>query len=343
MLLQGAEYVSERWGCDPTVLNNIENRGSMFDEEDTPASVTDIVPFWLLRYSGTYENTPIPGLAGNHFIEFQVVDEIIDEETATEWGLSEGQIVISLHGDYTLTSMINWHHSNRLKFRERVPFLDRTKLQLSKATFHLIRGGVRNFRNNWQLYDSKNRYTRFDASSAEGKHLSKAIYAAMNFGYANRLLAALCIEESLSEASSATGEVELLWDVGHDTIQEETIDGSEYWVHRKGAAKAVPGKPALVSGSYNMNSFLGKSEPTADAFVYSYDHGCSNVIEHFASEEGLRSVSRSTMRFDLKEGAMTGESQHVEPLPIETLVQNLTENDIVSEVAWLQPIANIGE
>jgi tRNA-splicing ligase RtcB len=343
LLLRGAEYVPERWDCARSVLDHIENGGSMFDDETRPEDVTDIVPPWLLRYGSTYENTPVPSLGSNHFVEFQVIDEIADAETGEEWGLSEGQVVIFLHGDFTLTSMINWHYSNRLKFRKRIPLADRVKLQLSKAAFHLLRDGSGNFAANWRHYNSKSRYTGFDVEMSEGEQLTNAIYAAMNFGYANRLLTALCLRDAIAALAPDAEPAELLWDVGHDTIQAETYEGTEHWIHRKGAAKAVSGKPALVSGSYNMNSFLGKSAPGADAFVSSYDHGCSNVIEHFQSEGELPELDHTTPRFSLSDGAQTGEVRHVDPEPIKTLVRNLVEHNIVSKVAWLRPIANVGK
>lgn len=341
MLLHGAEYVVDQHGCDPEVLEQIENGGSMFTEESRPDNINNVVPPWLLQYSGTYENTPIPSLAGNHFIEFQAIDEISDEGTASDWGLSEEQVVIFTHGDYTLTSMLNWHHANRLKFRERIGFQDRLKMQLSKAAFHLLRGGVRNFRANWSRYDNRDLYTPFDTRTPEGTHLSTVFYAAMNFAYANRLLASLCIEEAISEATSDQSRVELLWDVGHDTIQKETIDDRKYWIHRKGAAKAVPGKPAIVAGSYNMNSYLGKCEPGAEAYLNSYDHGSSHVVKQYRSNTE-ETLDEETVRYSLADGSVTGSVRHIRQDPIDSIARNLSENNVVSGVAWLRPIASIG-
>lgn len=341
MLLHGADYVVERTDCDPSIVKNIENCGSMFTEETRPDGVTDIVPSWLLRYPGSTENTPVPSLSSNHFIEFQAVEDIIDDATAADWGLSEDQIVLFMHGDYALTFYLNWHHANRLKFRENIAFTDRVKMQLSKAAFHLQRGGISNFKTNWRLYNSKTRFTRFQADSAEGKHLINVIYACMNFAYANRLLASLCLQESLSSVHSNDVEAELLWDVGHDTIQRETIAGEDLWVHRKGAAKAVPGKPAIIAGSYNMNSFIGKGKESA-THLNSYDHGTSHVTDYLSRSKGLANKNSKTMMFDLSKGYKK-KIEHIEHSPIKTVSQKLSENNIISEVAYVRPIANIGE
>ena len=342
-LSHGSEHVIERFGLDQETREHIENGGSMFAPDEYPDDVSDLVPPWLLRYGGTYQDTPITSLASNHFIEFQTVDEIVDTETADEWGLSKDQVVIFMHGDYALTFYMNWHHANRRKFREQIGLVDRTKMQLSKAAFHLWRDGLKNFPGNWQKYNSEERYTGFDLNTEPGKHLSKVIYAAMNFGYANRLLSSICIEQSINEIIDDPGEIQLLWDVGHDTIQEETIDGETYWIHRKGAAKAVPDKPALISGSYNMNSFLGKGLSTASSYLNSYDHGCSNVIEYFESNDRLSEIDVSTRMFDYPDGTTYREIRHVDPGPIEAVVDTLTADEVLSEVAWLRPIVNIGE
>ncbi len=342
-LTHGAESVVEQYSLPGSTLDRIENGGSMFAPEPYPSDVTELVPPWLLQYSGTYQDTPIPSLKSNHFIEFQTVDEIVDEETAREWGLSEDQVVIFIHGDYALTFYLNWHHANRRKFREQISFRDRAKMQASKAMFHLWRDGVSNFSKNWSLYNNTGRYTGVDADSREGRHLSRVIYAAMNFGYANRLLASICLDKAIQASLDDGCEVELLWDVGHDTIQEETVDGEQYWIHRKGAAKAVPGKPALVSGSYNMNSFLGKGQPGASEYLYSYDHGCSNVIDFFESEGRLSNLDLSTDMYEYTDGSLTETIQHVDSGPIEAVVDNLSANEVLSEVAWLRPVANVGE
>lgn len=341
MLLHGADYVIDQTDRDPSIVEHIENGGSMFTEKTRPDAVTDIVPSWLLRHPGTTENTPVPSLSSNHFIEFQAIEDIIDDATAADWGLSEDQIVLFMHGDYALTFYLNWHHANRLKFRENIAFPDRLKMQISKAAFHLQRSGLRKFNANWRLYNSQSRFTRFDVDSAEGKHLINVIYACMNFAYANRLLASLCLQESLSAVHSNEVEAKLLWDVGHDTIQREPIAGEELWVHRKGAAKAVPGKPAIIAGSYNMNSFIGKCQDGA-THLNSYDHGTSHIIEHLDATDGLAFDTNETMMFDLSEGHRE-DIAHIESTPVKTVTQNLTANGILSEVAYLRPIANISE
>jgi tRNA-splicing ligase RtcB len=342
MLRRGAEYVTDRWDCDAGTLDHIENGGSMFDNP-SDVDVGNIVPPWILHYDGTYDNTPIPSLGSNHFIEFQVVDEVSDGETAAAWGIEEGQVVIFLHGDYTLTSIINWHHANRLKFREQISLADRVKMQVSKAAFHLWRDGPGEFPANWRQYDNRERYTGFDVESANGERLVTAIYGAMNFGYANRLLAFLSIRDAIASLHTDAEPATLLWDVGHDTVQEEIHDGERHWVHRKGAAKAVPGKPAIISGSYNMNSFLGKGSAGAESYVSSYDHGCSNIIEYFEDKETLDEIEHTTRRFSFSDSSFLDEVTHVKPKPIEGLVGSLVDDNVVSRVAWLRPVANIGK
>jgi len=340
MLTDGAEHVVEEWDCSPTVLDHIENGGSMFAPDERPENVSEFVPAWLLRHPGTYRETPISHLRGNHFIEFQRIDEILDDATAAEWGLSENQIVIFLHGDYLLTYYLFMHYTNRKKFRETSSTATKAKLTLSKGLFHLLYRDLRDLPRQWQRYTDEALFTPFEQESPEGQLFASAMYMGMNFAYANRLLWTLALRETLDRTCG--GDAELLWDVGHDTIQQEQFGEETYWIHRKAAGNAVPEKPALITGSYNMNSFLGKGVSGSEYYLRSYDHGCQRVIDHFDANGSLTEGKGTTRRYD-QSGALQDEVNHIDTLPIETVVNNLTTNDVISSVAWLSPVVNIAE
>lgn len=152
MLLDGAEYVIEKYDMDWSCCDHMENGGNMFTPETRPDRLSESVPPWLLRYDGIYEKTPLPHLRGNHFIEFQTVREVDNQEAenpsrgadgAVRWGLSDGDVTIFLHGDYLLTYILFMHYTNREKFRRVSSAFDRGKLKLSKGLFHLLRGNLR--------------------------------------------------------------------------------------------------------------------------------------------------------------------------------------------------------
>ena len=343
MLEHGAEYVVDEWGFSPDLLTSIENGGNLFNTEKRTREVRELVPPWILSHPNARKDTPLPNLSGNHFIEFQVVDEVLDSDTAAEWGLSEGDVLIAMHGDYQLTLYINWHYANRHKFREHAALQDKIKLQLSKLLFHAWSGSVRDLPQNWSCYNGSERFSGIDTNTVQGDRYVQAQHAAMNFGYANRLLANCYMADVLADITPKASDAALLWDVGHDTLQRESIEGEEYWIHRKAAGNASVGKPAFISGSYNMDSFLGKGLSGAEAYLNSYDHGSGNVISYFESNDQLPKTDRSTAGYSLREADNSGTVRHIDRKPIERLADNVTAKGILSGVAWLRPVANIGE
>lgn len=341
MLEQGAEYVVNEWEFDAGVLDNIENGGNLFKSGQPTWRVRKLVPPWILHHPKSREDTPIPDLSGNHFIEFQTVSDILDPETASEWELEEGEVLVAMHGDYNLTLYINWHYANRFKLREHAETPAKLKLRLSKTLFHLWSGGIRSFPENWRQYNDPALFSGLDTNTPQGQRYIEAHHAAMNFGYANRLLANQYMAAVLSDLKPNEPEAELLWDVGHDTIQQETVDGEEYWIHRKALGNSIENKPAFISGSYNLDSFLGKGGSNSQSHLQSYDHGVGNVVDYFESTEGIDSLPSATRMFSLQDGGPIDTVDHISRKPIERVVENVVENEILSGVTWLRPIANI--
>lgn len=341
MLERGAEYVVNEWGFDAGVLDNIENRGNLFESGQPTLPIRKLVPPWILHHPKSRQDTPIPNLSGNHFIEFQTVSEILDPQTASEWGLEEGEVLVAMHGDYNLTLYINWHYANRFKLREHAEIPAKLKLRLSKTLFHFWSGGIRSFPENWRQYNDSALFSGLDTNTPQGQRYIEAHHAAMNFGYANRLLANQYIAAVLSDLTPSEQNGGLLWDVGHDTIQQETIGGEQYWIHRKALGNSIENKPAFISGSYNMDSFLGKGRPNAESHLRSYDHGSGNVVDYFESTEGLDALPDTTRMFSLQDGGPIETVDHISRKPIERVAESVESNEILSGVAWLRPIANI--
>lgn len=338
LLLRGAEYVVEKWNLPPAVLENIENNGNMFAKNPTEYSVDAVVPSWILNRAQLHKELPLPDLITNHFLEFQVVTNVQDVTTAEEWGIQEGRVVVYLHVDYPFTNVLNWHYASRLRLRE-APLLTRMKYGISRWFFQSTRGILRSFSKTRTLYFNKELFLGFDTRMEDGKRLVAATYMAMNYAYASRLLASLYVRDCLDKVLGRNSGLELVWDVAHDSIQKELLDGKEYWVSRKGAGNAVPEKPVLIAGSYNMDSFLGKGF-SATEILRSYDHGCSRVIEEYRVAGKLFETSDETKQFSTRTGAFLGVVKHLDGGAIRDMVQNLCDENVVAPVAWLRPLVN---
>jgi tRNA-splicing ligase RtcB (3'-phosphate/5'-hydroxy nucleic acid ligase) len=182
--------------------------------------------------------------SGNHFIEIQRVERLLDREAAAAFGLHEGQVTVLIHsgsrglGHQVCTDYVRRMDAKLGSYGIRLP--DR---QLSCAP----------------------------ASSPEGRAYLAAMAAAANFAWANRQAIAHRIREAIGrvvgeEAARGTRQV---YDVAHNVAKVETHGGRRVCVHRKGATRAFPpgssdipaayrevGQPVFIPGSMGTSSFV---------------------------------------------------------------------------------------
>jgi tRNA-splicing ligase RtcB len=164
--------------------------------------------------------------AGNHFIELQVVEEIIDEATAAAWGMKVGQVAVMVH-------------SGSRGFGHQT------------CTDHLARMAAAVRRYGYELPDRQ--LACAPATSPEGGDYLAAMAAAANFAFANRQVMMHEVRLALEHVFQRSWErldVRLLYDVAHNIakLEEHDVEGKRLrvWVHRKGATRAFgPGRPEL--------------------------------------------------------------------------------------------------
>jgi tRNA-splicing ligase RtcB len=208
--------------------------------------------------------------AGNHFLEIQVVDRLVDLRTAELFGLAEGMLVVMLHcgsrglGHQTCTDQLRLMGAAMSRHGITVP--DR---QLACVP----------------------------VESGEGREYLAAMAASANFAWANRHVLAHAVREAFAEALDtsveATG-MSLIYDVAHNLAKIEThgVEGREVelCVHRKGATRAfgpghpeLPdgirsvGQPVLVPGSMGTASWVLRGVADNPAFS-SAAHGAGRVM-----------------------------------------------------------------
>jgi tRNA-splicing ligase RtcB len=213
--------------------------------------------------------------SGNHFLEVQVVDRLLDAGTATAFGLHVGQVCVMIHsGSRGLGHQVCTDHVERMKSAMSHYGLEVPDRQLACVPVR----------------------------SPDGEAYLAAMAAAANFGRANRQL--------LSEAARAalgtvvgTARADLLYDVSHNLAKLEThrVDGHDrlLCVHRKGATRALPpghpdlpsdlvsaGQPVLVPGSMGTASYVLVGEPSADGF-HSSCHGAGRTMSRTAARKKI--------------------------------------------------------
>jgi tRNA-splicing ligase RtcB len=189
--------------------------------------------------------------SGNHFVELQVVDDVVDAGTADVFGLEHGQLTVLIHsgsrglGHQVCTDYVRLMDGKLAAYRIHLP--DR---QLACAP----------------------------ASSPEGRRYLAAMAAAANFAWANRQAIADGVRQAVRAILGAdvAEETRQVYDVAHNVAKVETHGGRHVCVHRKGATRAFPagspeipeayrgvGQPVFIPGSMGTASFVLAGEPGA--------------------------------------------------------------------------------
>jgi tRNA-splicing ligase RtcB len=187
--------------------------------------------------------------SGNHFVEVQRVDELLDAATAETFGLREGQVTVLIHsGSRGLGHQVCTDHVKGMDAAQRRYGIDLPDRQLACAP----------------------------QSSPEGRAYLAAMAAAANFAWANRHAIAHQAREAVGRVlgRAAADGTRQVYDVAHNVAKRERYGGREVCVHRKGATRAFPagspdvpdayrevGQPVFIPGSMGTASFVLAGEP----------------------------------------------------------------------------------
>ena len=137
------------------------------------------------------------------------------------------------------------------------------------------------------------------ADSDVGRRYLDAMGAAANIAIVNRLLLLAQVAEVLEVEFGAATHV--VYDISHNLIQQEEVDGEAHWIHRKGATRAFPaghpgqprrwhatGHPIITPGSMGTSSHIQVAQAGARASLYSINHGAGRVLSRRAANRGLK-------------------------------------------------------
>jgi tRNA-splicing ligase RtcB len=206
--------------------------------------------------------------SGNHYLEVQRVAKIYNTRAAEAFGLSEGQVVVSIHcGSRGLGHQIGTEYL----------------VSLAKAASRL---GI-------TLPDRE--LACAPINSPEGQQYLGAMNAAINCALANRQILAHLARRVFTH-HFRTSQLDTLFDVSHNTCKAERhkVDGRErlLYVHRKGATRAfgpghpsLParyrdvGQPVIIGGSMGTGSYIlaGTAESENRAWS-SASHGAGRAM-----------------------------------------------------------------
>ncbi len=294
VLREGARFPLKRgYGVENDLLYIEEN--GVVDGAD-PSCVSSHAKERQLKQIGTLGS-------GNHYLEVQYVDEVIDDRTAGIFGLSKDSIVVSIHtGSRALGHQIG---TDYLKVLDRAS----RKYGIPIREKELVAAPIR---------------------SPEGERYIAAVKAGINCGFANRQAIGGLVRNVFKKIFSL-GETEIrtLYEVGHNNLKFEEhavgVKVKKLLVHRKGATRAfgpgreeVPppyrdvGHPVIVGGTMGTSSFIlvGTEKGMVETFG-SAVHGAGRIksrkraIKDYRGEDVISGLEREgiAIRVHSKRGA----------------------------------------
>jgi len=265
MLREGARWAVERGWGEGRDLDRIEERGCMAGAD--PSQVSDKAKKRQQDEMGTLGS-------GNHYLEVQAVSEVYDAEIARAYGLSRGDLVVSIHCG-----------SRGLGHQIGTEFLKR--MLLAAAQYGI------------KLPDRELACAPID--SPVGESYLGAMRAGINCALANRQILTHLTRQVFADVLPQA-RLDLLYDVSHNTckVEEHWVEGRKrrLFVHRKGATRAlgpghpdVPeplraaGQPVLIGGTMGTASYVlaGTAESERQAFS-SACHGAGRAMSRHAAK-----------------------------------------------------------
>ncbi len=206
--------------------------------------------------------------SGNHYLEVQCVDAILDAPVAGAYGLAEGDIVISIHcGSRGLGHQIGTEYLPRMAQAAPKQGIDLPEKELACARL----------------------------SSDLGQQYLGAMNCGINCAVANRQVLTHLVRQIFADLLPGA-QLTLLYDVSHNTckLETHTVDSKPrpLYVHRKGATRAfgpghaaLPaayrdvGQPVLIGGTMGTASYiLAGIETGMDRSFGSCCHGAGRVM-----------------------------------------------------------------
>lgn len=278
VLVHGAQFVVRQRGFGiEDDLEHAESNGCLEDADPEKVSVR-------ARERGRGQLGSMG--SGNHFVELQLVEEVVDETAASAMGLSVGQATVLIHtgsrglGHQVCTDYVRLMDSRLSHFGITLP--DR---QLSCAP----------------------------ASSPEGMAYLGAMSAAANFAWANRQMITHYVRDVVRRMFGGVRpeEVRVVYDVAHNIAKQERHGGRLLCVHRKGATRSfgpgnadLPeayqrvGQPVFIPGSMGTASWVMAGMREAEE--RSLGSACHGAGRRLSRSGAKKAVGGGTIRAELE-------------------------------------------
>ena len=217
---------------------------------------------------------------GNHFVELQTVDQIIDGGVAHQWGVQRDHVAIMAH-----SGSVGFGHVVGGYFADEAKRIFPRSMRRPAHGFYPIP-------------------TTGPHAALAAKYLD-AMHNAANFAFANRLFLGLMAIRVLSEVLGRRVNARLIYDAPHNLIWP---GADEQYVHRKGACPALGpsgeagsasdpfafvGHPVIIPGAMGAASYLLQGQGN-DAALCSACHGAGRILSRGKSRHVDQAQYRET-------------------------------------------------
>jgi len=277
ILVKGAAWAVENGYGSPGDLEMTEEGGRM--KEADPSGLSARALERGIPQLGTLGS-------GNHFLEIQKVDRILDPAAAKAFGIDAvGQVLVMIHcGSRGLGHQVATDYIEAMTDQYGVKGLpDR----------ELVHAPIK---------------------SALGQEYYRSMCAAVNYAFANRQMIAHWVRGVFKKVLGSSEGMRPIYDVCHNVAKMEThtIDGKavRVCIHRKGATRSfgpgrreIPapyravGQPVLIPGSMGTSSYILAGTDEAEALSFgSTAHGAGRLMSR---QEALRRFRGEKIRDDL--------------------------------------------
>jgi tRNA-splicing ligase RtcB len=224
--------------------------------------------------------------SGNHFVELQRVEQVLDRDAAEAFGLALGQLTVLIHsGSRGLGHQVCSDHVRAMdaaQHRYGIVLPDR---QLACAP----------------------------QSSPEGRAYLAAMAAAANFAWANRHTIAHDVREAVRRVlgDAIADGTRQVYDVAHNVAKVERHGGRVVLVHRKGATRAFPagsaeipvdyravGQPVFIPGSMGTASYVLAGE--VGSMELSFGTTCHGAGRRMSRTGARKRIGGAQLRRELE-------------------------------------------
>lgn len=274
--------------------------------------------------------------SGNHFLELQKVEDVLDKRTAHLFGLEEGELMVMIHcGSRGLGHQVAKEYSQKA------------------LEYHQAQGR--------KLPSKKLAYAEFESSL--GQSYFEAMAAASNYAWVNRQLILFKVRQAFKEVlgSKYSDKLSLVYDLCHNVAKKEIHRGKEFIVHRKGATRSfgpsrteIPscyeatGQPVLIPGAMGRSSWVLRGTDASEELSFSSTpHGAGRVMSR---NQARKKIHGAQLRKKLEKKGLIVKAASMKSLAEEGSYAYKDVNDVVEvvdnlglakKVAKLRPLAVI--